>query len=75
MENDNVLGLYIRTKSRGGSVGIVTAYGLTTGGPEFEFQYNQEFTLFHIVQTGSDVHPASYPMCTGVSSGDKVAET
>jgi hypothetical protein len=36
-------------------------------GLEFEFLYSQEFLLFHIVQTGSGAHPASYPVVTGGS--------
>jgi hypothetical protein len=32
------------------------------------------FSLEHCIQTGSGVHPASYPMCTGGSfPGGKVA--
>jgi hypothetical protein len=38
--------------------------GWTTEGLEFEFRYIQEF-LFLPVQTGSGVHPASYPLGTG----------
>jgi hypothetical protein len=36
-------------------------------GLEFEFRWGQEFSLLHIVQTGSEVHPASYKMGTGGS--------
>jgi hypothetical protein len=32
---------------------------------EFESRYGQEFSLLHVVQTGSEAHPASYPMGTG----------
>jgi hypothetical protein len=31
---------------------------------EFEFRYGQEFSLPHVVQTGSGAHPASYSMGT-----------
>jgi hypothetical protein len=40
-------------------------YGLDNRGVEFEFQQGQKFSLLHIVQTDSGVHPASYPMGTG----------
>jgi hypothetical protein len=54
--------------SRDGSVSIATGYGLDDrGGQEFKFWYAQEFSLLHIVQTGSEVHPTSYKMGTGVS--------
>jgi hypothetical protein len=36
-------------------------------GSEFESRWGQEFSLLHIVQTGSAVHPTSYPMGTGGS--------
>jgi hypothetical protein len=32
---------------------------------EFEFRQGQEFSLLYVVQTGSGVHPTSYPMGTG----------
>jgi hypothetical protein len=48
-------------KSHVSAVGIVTGYGLHS----FEFRCGQEFSLLHIVQTGSEVHPASYPVDTG----------
>jgi hypothetical protein len=63
----------------GSSYNILTFYGLaisklpwlstgwTTLESEFEFRYGQEFSLPHIVQTGSGVHPTSYPMGTEVS--------
>jgi hypothetical protein len=47
------------------AVGIAT--GLTTKGSEFESRWGQEFSLLHVVQTGSGAHPASYPMGTGGS--------
>jgi hypothetical protein len=40
------------------------ATGWTTEGSEFESQYDQEFCLLLVVQTGSGVHPTSYPMGT-----------
>jgi hypothetical protein len=36
-----------------------------TEGSEFESLYGQEFSLLHVVQTGSGAHSASYPMGTG----------
>jgi hypothetical protein len=36
-----------------------------TEGSELEFRYGQEFSLLHIVQTGSGAHKTSYPMGTG----------
>jgi hypothetical protein len=42
---------------------------------EFESRWVQEFSLLHVVQTGSWAHPASYPVGTGVlSSGVKRPE-
>jgi hypothetical protein len=41
--------------------------GSTTKGSEFESRWGQEFSLLHVVQTGSGVHPASYPMGAGGS--------
>jgi hypothetical protein len=49
------------------AVGIVTGYGLDDRGSEFESRWGQEFSLLH-VQTGSQVHPTSYPMGTGILS-------
>jgi hypothetical protein len=37
----------------------------TTEVSEFEPRLGQEFSLLHVVQTGSGTHPASYPMGTG----------
>jgi hypothetical protein len=34
----------------------------STEGSEFEYCQGQEFSLLHVVQTVSGVHPASYPM-------------
>jgi hypothetical protein len=46
------------------AVGIATSHGLDDPeGSEFESQQGQEFSLPHIVQTGSGVHP-TYPMGT-----------
>jgi hypothetical protein len=47
----------------------VTGYGLDEQeGREFESrQGKKKFSLLHIVQTGSGVHPTSYKLGTGVS--------
>jgi hypothetical protein len=42
--------------------------GWTTKGSEFEFRYGQEFSLLQVVQTGSGVHPTSYPAGAGALS-------
>jgi hypothetical protein len=48
--------------------------GWTTEGSEFESRLGQELSLLEIVQTGSEVHPTSYPMGTGGSfPGGKAA--
>jgi hypothetical protein len=55
-------------------VGIATSYRLDNRGLEFESQKSHEFSLLHVVQTGSGIHPTSYPMGTGGSiHGGKVA--
>jgi hypothetical protein len=44
----------------------------TSKGSEFKSRCGQEFSLLHVVQTGSGVHPSSYPIGTGGSfSGSK----
>jgi hypothetical protein len=46
--------------------------GWMTEGLEFKSRQGQEFSLLHAVQTGSGVHPTSYPIGTGGSfSGGK----
>jgi hypothetical protein len=52
------------------------ATGLTTEKPEFESLEGQEFSVLHIVQTGSGANPASYSMGVagrGSFSGGKEA--
>jgi hypothetical protein len=53
-------------KSRDSSVGIAAGYGLDN--PQFESKWGQEFSLLHVVQTGSGAHPASHPMSTSYLS-------
>jgi hypothetical protein len=51
------------------------AMGWTTEASEFESRKGQEFSLFHVVQAVSGVHPSSYPMGTGLfAPGGKGAE-
>jgi hypothetical protein len=40
----------------------------TTERSEFESHKSQEFSLLQVVQTGSGVHPTSYPMVPGALS-------
>jgi hypothetical protein len=51
--------------SRDSSVGIATGYGLDDqGGAGVRVPVGEKFSLLHIVQTGSGVHPTSYKMGT-----------
>jgi hypothetical protein len=45
-------------------VGIATGYGLEDPG----FRQDKTFSLLHSVQTGTQAHPASYPIGTGAIS-------
>jgi hypothetical protein len=41
---------------------------------EFEYRWGQEFSVLHVIQTGSGAHPASYQMGIGDSfPGSKAA--
>jgi hypothetical protein len=53
--------------SHDSAVGIATGYGLEDQRFEFESRWRREFSLLHVVQTGSEANPASYPMGTGGS--------
>jgi hypothetical protein len=53
------------------SVGIATSYWLDDLEVGVRVPVKQEFSLLHVVHTGSGVHPTSYPMGTG----GKAAET
>jgi hypothetical protein len=58
--------------SRDSSVGIATGYRLDDQGErEFESRYVKKFSLLHIVQTDSRVHPTSYKMGTVALPGVK----
>jgi hypothetical protein len=62
--------------SRDSSVGIKTVYGVDDREVGVRVQLGSEFSLLHIVQTGSRSHPAFYLMGTEVSfPGWKAAET
>jgi hypothetical protein len=62
--------------SRGSVVGIATGYGLDDRGVGVRVPVRPEFSLLHVVQTGSGAHPTSYPIGTGGSfPGGKVAGT
>jgi hypothetical protein len=49
------------------AVGIATVYDQTTEGSELESRCGQEFSLLHVIQTDSGVHPTSHPMGPGGS--------
>jgi hypothetical protein len=51
--------------SRDSAVGIATDYGLDDQRVGVRVPVGQEFSLLHVVQTGSGAHLASYPMGTG----------
>jgi hypothetical protein len=53
--------------SRDSSVGIATGYGLDGQGVGVEVPIRSSIFFLHVVQTGSGVHPASYPMGNGGS--------
>jgi hypothetical protein len=54
--------------SRDSLVGIATGYGLDDqGGGSSSPGRVKKFSLLHVVQTGSGVHPTSYKMGTGSS--------
>jgi hypothetical protein len=46
---------------------MATSYRLDGPGVGIRVPVSQELSLFHVVQTGSGVHPTSYPMGTGSS--------
>jgi hypothetical protein len=47
------------------SVGIGTGYGLEDGGVRVRVPVMQEFSILHVVEADSWVHPTSYTMGTG----------
>jgi hypothetical protein len=71
-----ILNMYkhvISVQSQERTVSIATGHRLGDRG-EFESQKGQEFSLLHVIWTGSGSHPVTYPMGTGSSfPGGKVA--
>jgi hypothetical protein len=64
----------VSTVSQGSALNIATAYGLDEQEVRVRVLVGSEFSLLHIVQTGSGAHPASYPMGTwALSLGGKAA--
>jgi hypothetical protein len=62
-------------KSRDSSVGIATGYGLDDQGAGVQVPVGSRIFILHVVQSGSGVHPTSYPMGIGGSfPGGKAAE-
>jgi hypothetical protein len=60
---------------RDSSVGTAAGYGLDYQGVGVQVPVVSRISLLHVVQTGSGVHPTSYPMSTGGSfPGGKAAE-
>jgi hypothetical protein len=58
-----------RPKSRDGSVGIATGYGLDDGGSTVPYPMGAgNVSLHHRVQNGSGAHPASKPTGNGALS-------
>jgi hypothetical protein len=53
-------------RNRDSAVGIATSYGLEEREIEVQVTVGQAFSL-HVVRSGSGVHPAFYPVCTGGS--------
>jgi hypothetical protein len=66
-QNSSFRKLTFRCGSRDSSVGIATGYGLEDGGFGVRVPVGQEFSLLHVVQAVSGVHPTSYTMGTGGS--------
>jgi hypothetical protein len=54
-------------RSRDIADGAATGYGLDDRGVGVRVPVGEEFSLLHVVQTGSGAHPACYPMGTGGS--------
>jgi hypothetical protein len=61
-------------KNRDSVVGIATDNGLDDQGVRVRVQWRQEFSLLHVVQTGTGAHSASNPIgIRGFFSGGNVA--
>jgi hypothetical protein len=63
----HLTGVRLLLRSRDSSVGIATEVPRLDDQAEREFESRQskKFSLLHIVQTGSGVHPTSYKMGPG----------
>jgi hypothetical protein len=69
-EIENYYQSNVTVRSRDNEVGIATDYGLDDRGVAVRVPISQEeFSLFHVVQTGSGVHRSSYSMGTGTGTG------
>jgi hypothetical protein len=51
--------------SQDSAVGITTGYRLDGQGAGVRVPVGQDFSLLYVVQSGSEAHPASYPMVIG----------
>jgi hypothetical protein len=60
--------------SRDSAVGIATCYGLDNQGVKVRVPVGEEFLLLHVVQTGSEAKPASYPMGIAVKQPVREAD-
>jgi hypothetical protein len=56
---------YFKYSSRDSPVGIATTYTLNSWGFGIQVPVGEDFSCLHVVQTGSRVHPASYPIGSG----------
>jgi hypothetical protein len=69
----NIFAAILHIWSRDSVVGVATGYGLDEGGGRSSSP-GRVTNFLHVVQTGSGVHPSSYPMDTGGSfPGGKAA--
>jgi hypothetical protein len=54
------------------AISVAIRYRLSAERAEFESRQRQTLTPLHVVQTGSEVHPASYPTSSeGLFLGEK----
>jgi hypothetical protein len=69
--------VYLCVKRAGNAaVGIVTGYGLEDQGVGVPVPMRSKISILRVVQNGSGVHPASYPVSNmGSFPGGEAAET